>query len=131
VLCGHILQVVSLVEHQATIWRQHRRLLPVVRRLPYRKIRRQQMMVHDHHIGFGRAAPRPEQEAAIEVRTLEPGAEIGFRADLVPDFGRGRHGEVAQGAVAGVCGPLDQAQQLIVLVRLEQRSLAAHCAIEP
>ena len=62
-----VLEVMRLVEHQPPVGRQHGGLLPVVLRLAHRQIGRQQMMVHHDDVGLGRAAPRPEQEALVEV----------------------------------------------------------------
>ena len=91
--------MVGLVEHQAPVGRQHRRLLPVVLRPADREVGRQQVVVHHHDVRLGRPPAGPEQEAAVEVRTLEPGAEVRLRAHLVPDLGRRRHRQVAQRAV--------------------------------
>ena len=83
-LRGDVLEVVRLVEHQPPVRRQHRRLLPVVLGLPDREVGREQVVVHHHHVGLRRPAPGPEQEAAVEVAALEPGAEVRLRAHLVP-----------------------------------------------
>ncbi len=73
-----------LVEDEPLVRRQHRRLLPVVLRLAHREVGREQVVVHDDDVRLGRAAPGPEQEAAVEVAALEARAEIGLGAHLVP-----------------------------------------------
>ena len=65
---GDVLEVMRLVEDQPPVRRQHRRLLPVVLRLAHREVGGEQVMIHHDDVGLGRAAPRPEEEAAVEVR---------------------------------------------------------------
>ena len=62
----HVLEVVRLVEDQSPVGRQHRRLLPVVRRLAHGEVGGEQVVIHHHHVGLGRSPPGPEQEAPVE-----------------------------------------------------------------
>ena len=81
---GDLLEVMGLVQHQPLVGRQDRGVFPIVLRPPDREVGREEVMVHHHDVGLGRAAPRPEEEAAVEVGTLEPGAQVGLGAHLVP-----------------------------------------------
>ena len=83
-----VLEVMRLVEHQPLVGRQHRRLLPVVLGLPHREVGGEQVMVHHHDVGLRRPPAGAEEEAAVEVRALEPGAEVRLGAHLVPDLRR-------------------------------------------
>ncbi len=121
----------TLVEHQAPVGRQHGGLFPVVLRLADRQIGREQMMIHHDDIRLGRTAPRPEQEALVEVVALETSAQVGLGAHLVPHLGRGHHGEIAERPVRRVTRPFGDGQQLIVLLGFEQGPLGADRLVEP
>jgi hypothetical protein len=101
----HVFQVVRLVEHESAVGRQHGRLLPVVRHHAHGEVGREQVVVDYDHVGFGGPAPRLEQEAALEVRALEPGAQIRLRRHRVPHVAARLVGEVGEGAVARPSGP--------------------------
>ena len=88
-------------------------------------------MVDHDDVGLRRAPARPEQEAAVEVRALEPGAEIGLGAHLVPDLRARRDRQIAQRAVGRVARPLGDADQLVELVLLEQGALGRHRLVHP
>ncbi len=128
---GHVLEVVRLVEHQPAVRRQHRRLLPVVRRHAHREIGREQVVVHDDDVRLRGAAPRLEQEAALEVRALEPGAEIGLRRHGVPDIGARLLRQIGERAVAGTRGPPAERVELDAPLVLEQRVLLLPRLLEP
>ncbi len=102
---GDVLEVMRLVEHDPLVRRQHRRFLPVVAGLAHLEVGREQVMVHHHHVGLRRLAPRAEHEAAVEVLALEPGTEVGLGAHLVPHLRARRRGQVAQRAIGGAAGP--------------------------
>ena len=74
-----------------------------------REVGGQQVVVDHHDVRLRRPAAGPEQEAGIEVRALQPGAEVGLRAHLVPHLAGGLEREVGEGSVSGVPGPLEQA----------------------
>ena len=79
------------------------------------------MVVHDHHIGFGRPPAGLEHEAAVEVRALEPGAQIRLRGDRVPHLATRLVGEVGERPVARARGPRRQGLELGPALVLEQR----------
>ena len=110
VVGGHVLEMMSLVQDQSLVRRQHRRVLPVVRGLPDRQVGRQQVVVHHHDVGLRRTAAGPKQKAAIELGALEPGTEIRLGAHLVPHLRARADRQIAQGAVGGVTGPLRDAR---------------------
>ncbi len=99
VLGRDVFQVVGFVQHQAAVGRQDRRLLPIVRRDPHRQVGGEQVVIHHHDVGFGGSASRRENEAAIEVRALEPRAQIRLRRDRIPHVARRLFDEVRQTAV--------------------------------
>src|SRR6478672_8568406 len=126
-----VFQMMGLIQNQPAVGRQHCRLLPVVGRLAYRQIGRQKMVVDYDNIGFRCPAARPEQEAAVEVRTLESGTKIGLGADFVPNLGGRSRRQVAQSAVSSVSGPPGDAQELIQLVLLQKGSLGRYGLMHP
>ena len=117
----HVLEVVRLIEHQSPVGRQHRGFLPIVGRHPHGEVRREQVMVHDHHVRLGCAAARLEHEAALEVRALEAGAQVRFRRHGVPHLRPRLVGEVGEAAVARPRGPRAERHQLRRLPLVEQR----------
>jgi hypothetical protein len=126
VVRGHILQVVGFVQDEAPVRRQDRRLLPVVGSLTHRQVGRKEMVVDHHHVRLRRPAARPKQEAPVEVGTLEAGAQVRFRAHLVPDFSGRGHRQVTQCAVHRVARPFRNAKQLVELVLLQQGPLGRY-----
>src|SRR4051794_19974169 len=89
------------------------------------------MVVHHYHIGLRRAPPGAEEKAAIEMGTLEAGAQVRPRANLVPYLCGWGGREIAQGTISGVPGPFGNAEQLVQLVLLEQGALARDCLMHP
>ena len=127
----NVFQVVRLVEHEAAIRREHRRLLPVVRRHAHREIRREQVMVHDDYVGFGGPPARLEQETTVEMGALEPRAEVRLGRHRIPHVGRGLVGEVRKRAVARASGPGGQRIELGAALVLEQRVSLLAGLLEP
>jgi len=78
-------------------------------------------MVHDDHVGFRRPPARLEHEAAVEVRALEPGAQVRLRRDRVPHLATRLVGEIGERAVAGARRPRRQRLELGAALVLEQR----------
>ena len=95
-----VFQMVRLVEHEPAVRRQDGRLLPVVGHHAHREIGCEQVMVHDDHLGFGRPPARLEHEATVEVRALEPRAQVRLRRDRVPHLTTRLVGEVRERPVA-------------------------------
>ena len=128
---GDVLQVMRFVEHQAAIGRQHGGLEPVVGRDPHREIGREQVVVHHDDVGLGGAAPRLEQEAALEVGTLEPRAQVRLRRDGVPYLRRRLVGQVREAAIAGARRPRGQGLELGSARVVEHRVLPGARLLEP
>ena len=118
---GDVFQVVRLVQHQAAVRGQDGRFLPVVGYHAHREIGREQMVVHHHHIGFGRPPAGLEHEAAVEVRALEPRAQIRLRGDRVPHLATRLIGEIGERSVARARGPRRERFELHTALVLEQR----------
>ena len=117
---GDVLEMMRLVEHQPAVGRQDRGLLPVIGRDPHREVAREQVVVHDDDVRFRRAAPRLEQEAALEVGALEPRAEIRFRRHRVPHLGARLVRKVREGAVTRSRRPGGERLELRRAVVVEQ-----------
>ncbi len=81
------------------------------------------MVVHDDDIGLGRAAPRLEQEAAVEVGTLESRAQVRLRGHRVPHVGGRLLGQIRETAVRGARGPCREGFDFRPAPVVEQRVL--------
>ena len=115
----------------AAIRREHRRLLEVALGAPHGEIARQEVVVHHHHVRVGGAAPRLEDEAPVEVRTAQPGAQVRLGRDLVPHLGAGRERQIRDAAVRRVRRPRREAFQLVAAVRLEEGADAPLRLLQP
>ena len=100
-LGGDVFEMMGFVEHEAAVRREHRGLLPVVRRDAHRQIGREQVVIDDDDVRFRGAPPRGEHEAAIEVRALEARTQIGLGRDGVPDVIGRLFDQIGQAAVGG------------------------------
>src|SRR5436853_6583906 len=79
------------------------------------------MVVDDYDIGLRGTPPGLEQETAVEMGALEPGAEIRFRRHRVPHLAARLVREIGERAVAGAGGPRREAVQLRPPLVFEQR----------
>ena len=126
-----IFQMMSLVEHEARVRRQHRRIVPLLGGSAYGQIRQEQMVIDDDHIGLRRLPPGGEEKALVEVRTLQPKTQIGLRRHFIPDVGLGRRGEVAQTPVTRARRPFGEPLHLSRRPRIEERRPRPARLIQP
>jgi len=76
---GRVFQMMSLVNDDALIARQHRGIIPVVCGTTYGHVGEQQMMIDHHHISQRRESSRVEEETLVIVRAFESSAQIRLR----------------------------------------------------
>ena len=84
VLGGGVLHVVRLVQDEALVGREHRRLGVVLRGPPHRQVGEEEMVVHHQELGGGRPAAGALVEALLEVGAAGPQADVGVAPHLLP-----------------------------------------------
>ena len=117
---SRIFEMMTFVDHQALVRRQHGRVLPVLRLTPHGDVREQQVVIHHHYVGCRRLLPRLEQKTLIVKRALHAPAQIRLGRHLIPHIRARRRGQVGQRAVLRFLRPLSDLLHVAGAAVIEQ-----------